>query len=136
MTDPEHVHAWLEHFAACVRNRDIESGRSLFAQDASGFGTRIRQAHTLEELVEQQWHPTWFNTRDFRLVPESTSTLVSEDGSQVVLTALWDSLGVASNGDTFPRQGRCTLVLQRCDSNARGYIARHSHFSKDPVGDL
>jgi len=136
MTNSGGVHAWLQHFATCVRNRDLKSAKSLFADDASGFGTRIRQAHTLEELVEQQWSPTWFNTRDFRFVTESVSLLPSRDESQVVVTALWKSLGVSSEGTTFPRQGRCTIILHKCDSHPYGSVATHTHFSKDPSGEL
>lgn len=136
MTHHERIREWLHQFAACVRNRDLESGRKLFTEDSSGFGTRVREARNLTELVELQWDPTWAQTRDFRFIDESVSTLASDDGSQVVVTATWSSFGLTPQCAAFPRRGRSTIVLQKCDSNPHGYVARHTHFSKDPSGEL
>ena len=136
MTRVEGVHAWLQQFATCVRSRDITSGSTLFSRDASGFGTRTRHAHNLAELIELQWIPTWNSTRDFRFLPETVSFQNSEDATLVVVMARWTSMGVTPGGETFPRNGRCTIILKGCGSSPYGYVATHTHFSKDPGGEL
>jgi ketosteroid isomerase-like protein len=127
---------WLEEFAACVRNRDLHHGRELFDPRVRSFGTRAEDAHDLGDLVERQWSRVWFNTRGFRFLDETIEEISSEDGSQVCVLALWKSEGLASDGKTFVRRGRCTVVLRRCDSDPTRYVAVHTHFSKTPPDEL
>lgn len=128
--------AWMEEFAACVRRRDIDAGRRLFDPACSSFGARAERLGDLDDLVARQWHPTWTTTRGFVLVDDSLSAAPSDDGSLVVAMALWTSDGVRDDRTTFPRRGRCTVVL-RADAEARhGLLAIHTHFSLDPeTGD-
>jgi hypothetical protein len=130
------VSQWLDHFAACVRNRDLDGGRELFAPDVHAFGTRAEQANDLAELVERQWSRVWFNTRGFRFLEESVQELAAEDSSLVGILALWDSEGLDAGGRSFIRRGRCTILLRREESSPLGYVAVHTHFSKTPRDEL
>jgi len=128
--------AWLDEFAACVRNRNPARGRELFAPHVRAYGTRAASVDNLTELVERQWSRVWFNTRYFHFLPESIEELPADDGSQVCVIALWESEGLTADGHSFSRGGRCTLVLQRADDAPLGYLAVHSHFSKTPPDEL
>ncbi|HEX5219868.1 MAG TPA: nuclear transport factor 2 family protein [Verrucomicrobiae bacterium] len=130
------VFGWLEEFAACVRNRDLERGRQLFDPGVRSFGTRAEDARDLSDLLTRQWTRVWFNTRGFRFLEETIEELASEDGSQVCVLALWESEGLTAEGRPFRRRGRCTVVLRRRDADATGYVAVHTHFSKTPADEL
>jgi hypothetical protein len=49
------VMVWLRDFAACVRARDFDRGRTLCSQSIVSFGTVAHIAVGLEQLVHQQW---------------------------------------------------------------------------------
>jgi len=127
---------WLEQFAACVRNRNIERGRELFHPGVRSFGTRAEDAHDLANLVERQWSQVWFNTRGFQFLEGTLQEFASDDDSQVCALALWKSEGVDVSGKTFARRGRCTILLRRDESNPLGYVAVHTHFSRTPGDEL
>ena len=133
--DP-HIRAWLDDFSACVRNRDLETGRTLFARDVRSFGTVAEGVHGLDRLMDRQWRHVWFNTRDFRFLMETMEAHCSDDGTQVCVSGLWDSQGVTPEGGSFPRRGRCTILLRREPTAPHGYHATHTHFSKTPEGSL
>lgn len=127
---------WLDQFATCVRNRDLHGGRALFAPEIAAFGTRAETAHGLADLIERQWSRVWFDTRGFRFLADSIRKFAAEDDSQICLLALWESEGADTNGVTFARRGRCTVVLRRERSHPMGYVAVHTHFSKTPPDEL
>lgn len=128
--------AWFDEFAACVRHRDLESGRRLFDPNCSSFGTRAERLRDLDDLVSRQWSPTWTTTRGFAAVPGTLTAQMADDGSMVVLTSQWESDGVRPDGSTFDRRGRCTIVLRKDDGSAHGFVALHTHFSLNPEADL
>ena len=127
---------WLEEFAACVRNRNLQRGRELFDPRVRSFGTRAEDAHDLNDLQQRQWTRVWFNSRGFRFLDETIQEIPSDDGSQVCVLGLWESEGLAGDGKTFVRRGRCTLVLRRADAGSTRYVAMHTHFSKTPPDEL
>lgn len=127
---------WLEEFAACVRNRDLQRGRKLFDLRVRSFGTRAEDVQDLGDLVQRQWSRVWFNTRGFRFLEETVEEIPSDSGSQVCVLALWESEGLGADGKTFVRRGRSTVVLRRADCDGMGYLAVHTHFSKTPSDEL
>jgi ketosteroid isomerase-like protein len=137
-TDPmETALAWAHAFARCVRQRDFDAGKSLFAPDAHSFGTRMIEAHGRDMLLAEQWLPTWTRTQGFDYAPGSLRAQISGDGGMALITARWQSLGVddASRwGQQAPyrRNGRCSLVLARTPDGPWRCV--HSHFSMDPEG--
>ncbi len=128
--------AWHEQFAACVRGKDFEAARALFAPECQGFGTCVEFAADREHLLKTQWIPTWSSTHSFHFLPAPFEIILSKDGSLVCVLALWESQGVNPKGATFPRRGRCTTVLRRADANSTTWVAMHTHYSKTPDGDL
>lgn len=123
MHDPRAT-AWLDSFAACVRERDTERARPLFDDNCISYGTRIAEADGLDMLVEHQWTPIWNSTSGFDFDADSIRTRSSEDGSLLMVAARWSSYGAAL------RHGRCTFVLR--DAGER-VVALHSHFSLVPA---
>jgi ketosteroid isomerase-like protein len=130
------VSHWLDQFAVCVRNRNLDGGRELFAPDVRAFGTRAEEACGLSDLVQRQWSRVWFNTRGFRFIEESVQEMAADDGSLVCVLALWDSEGLDASRQGFVRRGRCTIVLRRDESSPAGLVAIHTHFSKTPADEL
>lgn len=124
--------AWFDDFAACVRARDLTSGRRLFDPACSSFGTRAEHLADLDDLAARQWHPTWTTTRGFSAIPGTLTVEAAADATLVVLTTLWTSDGVRPDGSTFDRRGRCTIVLRRNQGSAHGLLAVHTHFSLNP----
>ena len=127
---------WLDQFAACVRNRDVQHGQGLFDPAVCSFGTRAEKANDLTDLVNRQWSKVWFSTRGFRFLEDTVVEYAAEDGSMVCVIALWDSEGLESTGKAFIRRGRCTVLLRREESSPAGYVAVHTHFSKTPPDEL
>ena len=118
--------AWLQLFARLVREQNFEAARYLFHPHCRSFGTLAVETTDRDQLVDQQWIPTWTTTRGFSVDPGSVH--VESGGDLRILTARWSSLG-ASDGTDFARHGRCTFVLREVGETLR---AVHSHFSLDP----
>ena len=47
------IQTWLRWFAQCVRKRDMDEGRAMFAPGVVGFGTWTPRAKGLDALIEQ-----------------------------------------------------------------------------------
>ena len=118
--------AWLQLFARLVREQNFDAARYLFHPHCRSFGTLAVETTDRDQLVDQQWIPTWTTTRGFSVDPGSVH--VESGGDLRILTARWSSLG-ASDGTDFARHGRCTFVLREVGETLR---AVHSHFSLDP----
>lgn len=129
MKRDEDIRVWMDTFAACVRGRDYERGRSLFADDVSSFGTVARRAQGLRALEQGQWRQVWPATEGFDFDGDTMEVLPSDDGSLVAVLADWASRGVGEDGRRFPRRGRATLILALEPEAPLGYEAVHSHFS-------
>ncbi|MDZ4385600.1 MAG: hypothetical protein U0998_00080, partial [Moraxellaceae bacterium] len=56
------VISWINLFAELVRKRDFDAAKKLFSDHVHSFGTRTQEAVNLEELVTEQWQPTWLRT--------------------------------------------------------------------------
>ncbi len=124
ISDPD-VDAWLSAFADCVRARDFEAGRALFAHEAVGFGTVTERYDGLEELVGSQWSQVWERTAEFSFEGDAERWL---DGEQAVVATGWRSIGT-EDGGRRTRTGRVTLVLRATGGTV---LAVHSHFSMSP----
>jgi ketosteroid isomerase-like protein len=127
--------AWHEHFSACVRARNFEGGRALFAPDCQCFGTCAEFAADWERLLQTQWIPTWSSTHSFHFLAAPFEVVLSNDGSLACVLTLWESTGIGPEGKTFPRRGRCTTVLRRPGPRPLGWLAVHTHYSLTPHGE-
>lgn len=121
------VLAWLEAFAAAVRDEDLVAGRALFAREASGFGTVTDTYDGLDDLVARQWSDVWPRTSGFAFRPESVRVWGDSDHATVAVE--WASVGTRTDGSTWERSGRATFALQRAEGPWR---AQHSHVSMTP----
>jgi len=124
--DRARIRDWLETMEDCVRGRDFECARELFAADALSFGTYATRASGRAALEQCQWRIVWPHTRGFSFALEQMRCFGGPAGFCVAIT--WESLGVRDDGTTFSRCGRATLVLAGCER----LQAVHSHFSLDP----
>ncbi len=127
--------AWAEDFALCVRNRDFANARTLFASTVHSYGTKAVEVSSLDQLLKEQWCPTWHRTQRFAYLAESMDIQLSQDGSVAIVCARWRSEGVDSQEawerqQPYERSGRCTFVLTRQISGS--LICNHTHFSLDP----
>ena len=119
------VRDWLQRFEAAVRDRDFETGRTLFASDAVAFGTRAEMVRGLDGIMAEQWRHVWPHIRDFRL----GEAVVRTAGDVAWVALPWQTTRPHHEGAGAARRGRGTFVLER---SGDGWRAVHSHFSLVP----
>ena len=118
---------WLTALARCVQAVDYESARPLFAPDVRAFGTYAEVVTGRDALERQQWRVVWPAIREFAFRLDEVCCVGDETMLGVVVP--WNSLGVKSDGTTFSRPGRATLILVMREGR---WVAIHSHFSLAP----
>ncbi len=118
--------AWLEQFAAYVRDVDYAAARPLFHPQVLAFGTHRDVIAGVDEWVKSQWDNVWPKTDGFRFDTEQVHVLVADDGRMAVVVAPWTSFGFHEDGTKFDRPGRATLVFHRVE---RKWLCVHSHMS-------
>jgi ketosteroid isomerase-like protein len=106
---------------------DYPAGRALCAPELVAFGTRAAVARGLDEVVERQWREVWPRIHDFTV--RLAETIGGVAGATGWVAAPWDSIVQRSDGSTFERPGRLTVVLERRDGR---WLATHTHFSLAP----
>ena len=121
------IRAWLLAFAARVRARDFDGGRAMCLPDMIAFGTFAPIVRGIDHVMDEQWKAVWPTIREFTIRAERAEGAVV--GEHAWVAAPWDSLGVRPDGTTFPRPGRCTIVLEQREGR---WLARHTHFSLAP----
>ena len=119
--------AWMTQFAQAVRQQDFDAGSALFSDAVLGFGTRATRVLDLVQLQIEQWQFIWPNTTGFEFQLEAA--VIQGQDDLLWIACPWFSWGVGADGNTFPRSGRATVVLNR---QAGVWLAVHSHFSLDP----
>lgn len=131
----ESAKRWMYDFSLCVQSRDYEAAEKMFSDEATGFGTWTKKMEGLQALRIEQWENVWSSTKDFAFDLDDGSVLLSreEGASQCVVTAGWSSIGL-SGGREFVRSGCATVVL--AERTQQGWMAIHTHFSRDPKGIL
>jgi ketosteroid isomerase-like protein len=118
---------WLCAWQKAINTRDYDNGALLFDEDVIAFGTYSDAMRGRDNLVELQWREMWPYITDFRFAVDEMTVLGSEDDQLAVVICPWTSLGIAPDGATFPRAGRCTIALRTCERGA--LLAVHTHFS-------
>ena len=118
--------SWLDEFAGYVRDVDYASAKPMFHAEVLAFGTHRDVISGLEQWVSAQWDKVWPNTSDFRFDLNATRVLIADDGSSATVVAPWNSSGYHSDGSSFERPGRATMVLHRIDDR---WLCVHSHMS-------
>ncbi len=124
----ESVRDWLEGFAAAVRARDYELGRTFFANEVVGFGSVAKRCDGLQDLEKNQWRNVWGVTTGFEF--DLDSSIINRDEAMAWAACSWQSFGKPTNGEPLLRRGRSTFVFRK--ENQR-WLAVHSHFSLEPM---
>lgn len=119
---------WLRQLQTCVRNQDFAGGRALCVPELLAFGTRAEMVDGVEQVMERQWRQVWPRIRDFTIDADKARGAVH--GGRGWVAARWDSLGVRSDGSTFARPGRLTILFER---RGERWLAFHTHFSLSPT---
>lgn len=122
----EEVERWLDSFAKAVRERDFETGLTLYDPNATAFGTRVRWAQDAKVYLEGQWQPIW-NASSGYVFTEILR--IDGDGDLIAVSTLWTN-NTEINGEVKFRSGRASFVLKRV---AGRLVAIQSHYSEDPV---
>ena len=126
--DAEHsIREWFREMERHTQNLDFTSARKLMASDVLAFSTRTNVMTGVEALVEEQWTPTWPSLRDFTYDLDQLHVRVSGDFAWAVLP--WRSTGFNSDGTSFPRPGRATIIFEQQNGV---WLAIHSHYSLAP----
>ena len=115
---------WLVEFVEAVRAGDTEAGRRMFADDVVGYGTLTARMLGLDDLVDQQWRPTWKRVGTWRVTEVD---VVEQVEGLAVLAFCWERV---NNDDHAVVRGRATVSLQQ--RAAGDWRCIHSHFSADP----
>src|SRR5262245_17816456 len=105
------VRAWLDRFAAAVRDVDYEMGRQLFASNVVGCGTVGVMLEGLDALLAGQWKKIWPVTSGFHFHAEHLTCGGSGDVAWAAVP--WTSWGGHRDGQSFERHGRATYILHR-----------------------
>ncbi len=126
-TSRERTVAWLDTFAAYVRERRYELARALFSHGVFGFGTKAYSVVGLASLEHRQWREIWDNCSGFRF--DIGELHVFENGSLICAAVPWSSVGYDAMGAPFLRPGRATIVFTLQGENL---LAVHTHFSLAP----
>jgi ketosteroid isomerase-like protein len=121
------VRAWLDRFAACVREVDYAAAYPFWHENIVIFGTYQELVRSRQAWTETQWDSVWPRTADFAFDLAATLVLASPDGNMAVAIAPWTSTGFHADGTAFPRPGRATIVLT-CQPDGR-WLGVHSHMS-------
>ncbi|BCJ90427.1 ketosteroid isomerase [Terrihabitans soli] len=116
---------WLFAWQQAINTRDYDGGALLFDEDVIAFGTYSDAMRGRSNLVDRQWREMWPYISNFRFAFEEMTVLGTEDALTVVICP-WTSRGLAPDGSSFPRAGRCTIALKH---SGDALLAVHTHFS-------
>ena len=126
--DPEKsIRDWFREMERYTQNLDFTRARKLMAADVLAFSTRTNVMTGIDALVEDQWTPTWPRLRDFTYDLDQLHVRVS--GDFVLAVVPWNSTGFDSDGRSFLRPGRATIILEQQNGD---WLAIHSHYSLAP----
>ena len=121
------IRDWFRELQACVRAVDYDRAERIFAPDVVGFGTYAGVAAGRPTLRREQWSHIWPHIRDFTFRLDELRG--GAEGDLAWAICPWDSLGLRTDGSTFARPGRATVILARRDGR---WLALHTHFSLYP----
>ena len=124
----EAIREWFAEFGARVAEVNFSAARSMFDEDAFGFGTYMTMVDGLAGLEAQQWRSVWPTIEDFRFDLESLRVGVSGDRQLAFALLTFDSTGIAEDGARFLRPGRVTVIFGR-GGPEEAWKAVHTHLS-------
>lgn len=120
--------AWLAEMQSCVRTEDYARCRTIFADDAIGFGTKAAIAVGLDSLERDQWRHIWGRIRHFTFQLDELHCAGYGDAG-LWLGCPWTSEAPGPDGTWQFRPGRITAVLEQRNG---AWLAVHTHHSIVP----
>jgi ketosteroid isomerase-like protein len=128
--DLARVRQWFERLARHVQAVDFIGARAIFSPDMIAFGTFTDFMTGRDQAEEQQWRNVWPHIDAFQWRPDIRA-IVSPDRLTAIGMAIFDSIGYAADGKSYPRPGRATVVFGRRTA-ADDWLALHTHMSLFP----
>ncbi|MBT3332858.1 MAG: SnoaL-like domain-containing protein [Rhodospirillaceae bacterium] len=122
---------WFDTWGPLVSAVDFVPARALFADNVTGFGTRMDIVTGLENLEQNQWRQVWPTIENFHFLTEDMRVGVSPDRRMAMGLCGWTSIGLHEDGSKFSRPGRATVVFAR-DTLAAPWQGIHTHISLNP----
>ena len=122
---------WFDTWGPLVNAADFVPARALFADNVTGFGTRMEIVAGLENLEQNQWRQVWPTIEGFVFLTEDMKIGVSPDRRMAMGLCGWNSTGFHEDGTTFPRPGRATVIFAR-DAFTSPWQGIHTHISLNP----
>ena len=92
------IFAWLEQFAACVRDVDYVAAVPFWHSDIIVFGTYQELMRSRVRWTETLWDNVWPRTADFSFDLDNTAVLVSADCNMATVITPWTSTGFHADG--------------------------------------
>ena len=127
----EELVAWFQEWQRCINDVDLDAARAMFDGNVVGFGTHKPLLIGIEELANEQWATIWGSITGFRFLLDESWTWQAADGLSGWGICPWSSTGYASDGTTFDRPGRATILFART-STTDPWQAVHTHISLAP----
>lgn len=120
----EHLFRWMNLFQTCIRNRDYETGLTLFHQESFTFEANGESRHGLKSL-ENHWRIEWPSMVQFEFDLEHASIIPASPVFLIACT--WSHKGfLVGIEDSRGRGTFCLAVFER------GLLCVHAHNSKTP----
>ena len=121
------VHEFFTRMSGNCAAVDYDATEPMFAPDVRSFGTKAEVVVGLDYLRENQWEKIWPNIEGFEI--HLDQVYATADATLAWGMAPWSSTGFNSDGSSYDRPGRATVILER---RGEQWLALHTHFSLAP----
>jgi ketosteroid isomerase-like protein len=129
--DRRSVADWLARWGAFVADVNFKAVRTMFADDAVAFGSKVEMMTSQAQLEAEQWRAVWPSIEDYRYDLDTLEVAMSPDRLMAMGAVIFRSTGLHADGRTFERNGRATVTLMRPSLGAE-WVCTHSHVSLKP----
>jgi ketosteroid isomerase-like protein len=129
--DRRSVANWYARWGGLVADVNFNAARSLFAEDAVAFGSKVEMMTSQAQLEREQWRAVWPSIEDYRYDLATLEVVMSPDRLMAMGALIFRSTGLHADGQKFQRNGRATCTLMR-GAIGSPWICTHSHISLKP----
>lgn len=129
--DKRSVGEWYSRWDAYVRDVDFQPVRSMFAEDAIAFGSKVEMMTSQAQLEREQWRAVWPSIEDYRYDISTLEVVTSPDRLMAMGAVIFRSTGLHPDGKKFVRNGRSTCTFMRA-AVGEPWVCTHSHLSLTP----
>jgi ketosteroid isomerase-like protein len=129
--DRRSVADWYARWGEYVADVNFKPVRTMFAEDAIAFGSKVEMMTSQQQLEREQWRAVWPSVEDYRFDPSTLEVVTSPDRLMAMGALIFRSTGLHADGAKFERNGRATVTLMR-DSVGAPWLCTHSHISLKP----